>query len=73
MRSDLFLYLAKVGLAGAIARNDVSTSAGSLVIPVNKMVSASAAPPVLQPYMSYSIEFCYFPDYAGVWTVMYFL
>lgn len=59
MRMALFLYLARIGLAGTIAPT-------SLVVPVNEQISTSAAPAILQPYMSYSIEFCYFPDYAGM-------
>ncbi|KAF3406866.1 Beta-glucuronidase [Talaromyces pinophilus] len=58
MRMALLLYLARAGLAGSIAPT-------SSVVPVSEQVSTSAAPAILQPYMSYSIEFCYFPDYAG--------
>ncbi|KAH8691375.1 hypothetical protein BGW36DRAFT_400670 [Talaromyces proteolyticus] len=57
MRVILFLSLAVATAIGAVIERSP--------IYLNKEVSSSAGPAVLQPYMSYSIEFCYFPDYAG--------
>lgn len=42
--------------------------ARSSAISVDKDVPSSAGPALLEAYMSYSIEFCYFPDYAGTWN-----
>jgi hypothetical protein len=35
-------------------------------ITVSRKVPDDAGEPVLQPFVSFSIEFAYFPDYAGM-------
>jgi hypothetical protein len=55
----LHLFPLVASATAAVVVRDVSA------ISVEKDVPSSAGPALLESYMSYSIEFCYFPDYAG--------
>lgn len=53
---------ASVAAAAALAANPAASLSP---IPVQESVPEEAGAAVLQPFVSYSIEFAFFPDYAG--------
>jgi hypothetical protein len=55
-----FSILAAAGVAHASTAGN-----GTNVITVSGILPASASEPVLEAFMSYSIEFSSFPDFAG--------
>ncbi|KAL1961879.1 hypothetical protein VTN77DRAFT_959 [Rasamsonia byssochlamydoides] len=61
MRPSSLLCTAATAAAAAISHNIRDSSP----IAVSESVPASAGDPVLPPFVSFSIEFAFFPDYAG--------
>ncbi|KAJ9315701.1 CAZyme family GH79 [Paecilomyces variotii] len=49
----------------AAASVAVATPLSSNAVAVSEKVPADAGPPVLQPFVGFSIEFAFFPDFAG--------
>lgn len=59
-----------VPLVLAAASIAVATPLSSNAIVVSEKVPTDAGPSVLQPFVSFSIEFAFFPDYAGMSLVI---
>lgn len=63
MRSYTFLFTAATAAAAAaVISHDVRDSSA---ITVSKSVPDNAGESVLHPFVSFSIEFAFFPDFAG--------
>lgn len=55
----------------AAASVAVATPLSSNAVAVSEKVPADAGPPVLQPFVGFSIEFAFFPDFAGIFELDY--